>query len=107
METSTDARQVSKDAYIRTYEAKLSLKRAQLWSIKQKVQKAAAAGRIGVSEQLRNAERGADTALATAEAKLQQLGDASDDSWERLTFESNIAWEDLARSLKVIVGRFS
>jgi predicted component of type VI protein secretion system len=65
------------------------------------------AGRIEISEQLLNAEKLAGNALATAEAKSQQLSDAGDDSWENWKFAVDIAWEDLSRSVKALIARFS
>ena len=95
MKTSADARPTCKEVYVQAFEASLSLKRAQLSLIKRKVR------------QLHDAEKHADNALATAAAKLQQLNDANDDSSQSLTPESDVAWEDLARSLKAVVSRFS
>ncbi len=96
-----------RQTYTSSLKANLKRKKEQLAYIKRKVSKARAAGRIEISEQLRNAEKLADSALATVEVKFQQLSDAGDDTWEDLKFSVDMAWEDLSHSVKALVARFS
>lgn len=107
MIANADEKPSSKQVYASSLEANLMRKKEQLAYIKRKVRQAESAGRIGISEQLRNAEKLADSALATAEGELRQLQDASEDSWEELKPSVAMAWEELSRSTKAIVARFS
>ena len=107
MATDASAKSTSRPVYIQSFERKLIHKQTQLEYIKRKIKRAAGAGRIGPSEQLRNAEKRADSALASVNERLQHLKDASDDSWEQLKNGIDMAWDDLSQSIKEIVYRFS
>lgn len=96
-----------KMAYVKTLEARLSAKAAQLAYIKSRVARAADRHRIDVSEQLQNAEKRADSAMATMTERLKDLKDADDCDMEDLKRDIDLAWEDLAKSVKNVVARFS
>jgi len=104
---SGTSRHREKMAYVKTLEARLSAKSAQLAYVKSRVARAADRHRIEVSEQLANAERSADSAMATMTEQLKNLHDADDEAWEDLRYDINLAWEDLAQSIRKIVARFS
>lgn len=94
-------------AYVKTLEARLSAKSAQLAYVKSRVARAADRHRIEVSEQLVNAERSADSAMATMTERVKNLHDADDETWEDLRHDIDLAWEDLAQSIRRVVARFS
>jgi len=93
--------------YVQNLEARLSAKAAQLAYVKSRVARAADRHRIDVSEQLRNAEKRADCAMATMTERLKDLQDADDQNIEDLKRDIDLAWEDLANSIKNVVARFS
>lgn len=93
--------------YTGSLKTNLKRKKEQLAYMKRKISQARTAGRIEISEQLRNAEKLADRSLATAEVKFQQLCDAGDDTWEDLKLAVDIAWEDLSHSVRDLFARFS
>jgi hypothetical protein len=107
MTTIAGAKPSSKQVYLRSLEERLRQKKAQLANVKRKVKHAAKASRSGINVQVQNAEKRADSALATMTAQLQILKDADDISWEQLKFGIEIAWEDLSLSVARIVARFS
>ena len=92
--------------YTREVEAILAQKKTKLEHVKEKIEYAVIAGRITVSEPLRNAERQADCHLATAQAQFEHLKSANDDQWEALRAVVDAACEDLSQSIKMIVARF-
>ena len=94
-------------AYVQSLEARLSAKAAQLAYVKSRVARAADRHRIDVSEQLRNAVKRADWAMATMTGRLRDLQDADDQNIEDLKRDIDRAWEDLANSIKNVVARFS
>jgi len=107
MAANADEKPGSKQIYTRSLQTNLMRKKEQLASIKRRVRQARKAGRIGISEQLRNAEQHADSTLATAEVKFQQLNDAAEESWQELQSDVDQAWEDFSHSVKALVARFS
>ena len=94
-------------AYCKTLEARLSAKAAQLAYVKSRVAHAVDRHRIDVSEQLRTTETRADCAMATMTERLRDLQNADDKKIEDLKRDIDLAWEDLANSIKNVVARFS
>lgn len=96
-----------KMTYVKTLEGRLSEKRIQLAYVKSRVARAADRHGNEVSEQLVNAERSADSAMARMTERLKNLHDADDETWEGLRRDIDLAWEDLAQSIRKVVARFS
>ncbi len=107
MNTDGTSSHQQKMAYCKTLEARLSAKAAQLAYVKSRVAHAADGHRIDASEQLRNAEKRADCAMATMTERLRDLQNADDQNIEDLKRDIDLAWEDLANSIKNVVARFS
>ncbi len=95
-----------KRAYLRNMEAGLAEKQATLRFVKRKIRLAIESGRIHASDQLRKAEHQADCCVADLKRQLDQLEDADDQSWEKLRYELDIAWDNLSQSVRRVVARF-
>lgn len=96
-----------RSAYVRTLQRKLAEKHAALDLVKRRVSRAVAAGRITRSNQLVNAERRADGCLLAAENWIARLSSDADDAWEDSRLSTDIALEELSRSVKQMVARFT
>lgn len=97
----------TKAAYSKVAHEKLVETRTKLAGVKAKIRNAIAIGRIDATVQLKNAQRAVDLNLATAEARIEQLRKAGEDNWETLASDVDTAWEDLSKSIKKLVDRFS
>lgn len=103
----TASKSVRKDAYTRKAEAQLEEAVARLETVKARLKGAVADGQIEMAETLRNAEKQADAHVETVRRRLARLRDAGEESWEDLKEGVDEAWEELAVTIKKIVGRFS
>lgn len=97
----------NRSAYLRTVEARFAEKRTALELVTRKINKAVAAGRIARSEQLVNAERQANGCVLALENWITRLSSEPDDEWEESRFGTDIALEELSRSVKQMVARFT
>jgi len=95
-----------KRTYIRNIEVRLAEKKATLRFVKRKIKLANESGRIHASDQLLKAEHQADCCVADLRKQLDQLEGADDQSWERLRYQVDVAWDDLSQSVRKIVARF-
>ena len=94
-----------KRAYIRNVEVRLAAKKATLKIVKRKIRLAKEAGRIHASDQLMKAEHQADCCVADLRKQLDQLEAADDQSWEKLCYQLDVAWDELSQSVRRIVAR--
>ncbi len=94
-----------KKSYIQNIEVMLAQKKTTLGLVKRKINLATHSGRIHPSEQLLKAERQADACIAELRKQLDQLGSANDQSWEKLRFQVDVAWDELSQSIRKIVAR--
>jgi hypothetical protein len=94
-------------AYVRSVNKRLAEKRTALELVKRKVDRAITAGRIARSEQLVNAEHKANDCLLAVENLLARLVCDFDDDWEDSRFRTDIALEELSKSVKQMVARFT
>ena len=95
-----------KRTYIRNIEVRLAEKKTTLRFVKRKIKLANESGRIHVSDQLLKAEHQADCCVADLRTQLDQLERADDQSWEKLRYQVDVAWDDLTQSVRKIVARF-
>ncbi len=95
-----------KKAYIRGVELKLAEKQETLRFVKRKIKLATKSGRIHASDQLLKAEHQADSCAVALREQLDQLESIDDQSWQRLRFQVDTAWDDFSQSIKKIVARF-
>ncbi len=102
METVSIKAQYSKNASKRLTET-----HAKLDVVNAKIRNAVASGRLEGGEQLELAQNAVKVNLAAAEARLARLRKSSDEAWEELKNEVENASEDLSRSIKQLVARFS
>lgn len=93
-------------SYLHEVAATLAQKKTKLEFVKEKVRLSVMSGRMIVSDQLRYAERQAESHLAAAEEHFERLKSAKDDSWEEMRVAVDSACEDLSQSTKKIVARF-
>ncbi len=81
--------------------------RAKLNSIKAAIRQATITGRLRPSEQLNRALGAIEVNFAAAETQLRVLQKSGEDDWEEERVELDEAWENLARSIAILVTRFS
>lgn len=107
--TSSEAPGIAaeRSAYVRSAEAKLAEKRTALELVKLKVNRAVAAGRIARSDQLINAERQATGCLLAVENWIECLSAEPGDDWQESRLSTDIALEELSKSVKQMVARFT
>jgi len=91
-----------RDAYKKKAEAELELAQAQLAEFKAKVKGFAADTRVKYAEQVDHLEKAVDD----AKHKLKELGEASEDVWEKLKDGVESALRSLSATLKDIADKF-
>lgn len=96
-----------RSAYVRSAEAKLAEKRTAFELVKLKVNRAVAAGCIARSDQLMNAERQATGCLLAVENWIERLSAEPGDDWQESRLSTDIALEELSKSVKQMVARFT
>jgi len=101
------ANATKQSSYTRKQAAKLEETKAKLDGVKAKIKTAVANGQIESSEQLMKAELQAESHLATVEQRLAQVKDASEVSLDDLKIGLELAWDDLAISIRKIVARLT
>ena len=91
-----------RDAYRQKMEAQLEEQQAHLNVLKAKVKRAVADGKIMAYEELADAEG----KLASAKAKVKELGTASEGAWEEMKGGVDKAWGSLTDSCKKAAEKF-
>jgi ElaB/YqjD/DUF883 family membrane-anchored ribosome-binding protein len=86
----------TKEAYKQKLEAEVELAQAKLAELKAEAKISAADTRIKYDEQIEDLGRKVDT----AKAKMNELGEASDDAWEHLKDGAENAWDKLRESVR-------
>jgi predicted nucleic acid-binding Zn-ribbon protein len=90
------------DAYKQKLEAELEVAQAKLVQLKADAKNATADAQIKLSEEADTLEQGVDA----AKAKLAELADAGEDTWEQLKEGAESAWGKLSASLRNIADKF-
>ncbi len=98
---------IDRCAYVRSIKKKLAEKRTALELVKRKVNRAVTAGRIARSEQLVNAEHKANDCLLAVEGWVARLACELDEEWEDSRLRTDIALDELSKSVKQMVARFT
>jgi len=86
---------------------KLVESKAKLNSIRAAIKQATTAGRLRPSEQLQRALDAMEINFEAAETQLRVLQKSGEDDWENECVKLDGAWENLARSIAMLVARFS
>ena len=81
--------------------------RAKLDNIRAAIKQATTTGRLQPSKQLNQALGAIEVNFAAAETQLRVLQKSGEDDWEERRVDLDEAWEDLARSIAILVARFS
>lgn len=97
----------AKAAYSRAARSQLVESRAKLDNIRAAIKQAAATGRLQPSKPLNLALGAIEVNFAAAETQLGVLQKSGEDDWEEERVELDEAWENLARSIAILVTRFS
>jgi chromosome segregation ATPase len=92
----------SKEAYKQKIEAEVELAQARLAELKGKVKNSAADARIEYEDQIEDLEQKIDA----TNAKLKELGEASEHAWENLKDGVESAWSTLSRAVKDTAAKF-
>ena len=90
-----------RDAYRQKMEAQFEEQRARLELLKAKTKRAVADGKIIAYEELADAE----SKLASAKARLKELGAASEGAFEEMKSGVEKAWSDLSASCTKAVNK--
>lgn len=92
----------TKDAYKQKIDAEFELAQAKLDEFKAQAEKLSAEARIRHARHVEDLERKA----AATRAKLQELDEASEDTWEQLTDSVENTWKVLQSTLEEAVTTF-
>lgn len=97
----------AKAARSRAARNKLVESKAKLNSIRTAIRHATTTGRLRPSEQLERALDAMEVNFEAAENQLRILQKSGEDDWENECVKLDGAWENLARSIAILVARFS
>ncbi|RZV35931.1 MAG: hypothetical protein EX272_09645 [Chromatiales bacterium] len=97
----------AKAACSKAARTKLVESRAKLNSVRAAIRQATSTGRLRPSEQLNRALGAMEVNFAAAETQLRVLQKSGEDDWENARVELDGAWENLARSIALLVARLS
>ena len=92
----------TKEAYKQKIEAELELAQAHLSELKAGAKSVTADARIEYAKQIDELEQQIDA----TKAKLKELGEASEDTWERLKDGVESAWDALSTAVRNTVAKF-
>jgi hypothetical protein len=92
----------TKEAYKQKIEAELELARAKLAEFKAQAKSSAADARIKHAKQVDDLEKKFDA----TKAKLNELGEASDDAWDQLKDGVESAWGALRVAIRNAAAKF-
>lgn len=97
----------AKAAYSKAARNKLVESKAKLDSIRAAIRNATTTGRLRPSDQLERALDAMEVNFEAAESQLRILQKSGEDDWENQCVKLDGAWENLARSIAILVARFS
>jgi hypothetical protein len=92
----------TKEAYQQKIEAELELAQAKLAELKAQAKSSAADARIKYAKQVDELEQKVDA----TKAKLKELGEASNESWEQLKDGVETAWGALIAAFRDAAAKF-
>ena len=92
----------TRDAYKQKMEAELEAAQAKLAELKAWAKGSTADARIEAAKQVDELEKSVDA----AKAKLKELGEASEDAWERLKEGVDSGWASLSSSVRDAAAKF-
>jgi tRNA C32,U32 (ribose-2'-O)-methylase TrmJ len=92
----------TKEAYKQKMVAELGLVKAKLAELKARADCSAADARIQYAEQFNDLEQRIDD----TKAKLKELSDASEDTWERLKDGVEASWHALSTAVRQAAAKF-
>jgi flagellar motility protein MotE (MotC chaperone) len=92
----------TKEAYKQKIEAELELAQAKLAEFRAQAKSSAADARIQHAKQVDELEQN----INATKAKLQELGEASDDGWEQLKAGVESAWGALSAAIRNAAAKF-
>jgi predicted phage gp36 major capsid-like protein len=92
----------TKEAYKQKIEAELDLAKAKLAELKAQADSAAADARIKYAEQFDELEQ----KVNATKAKLRELGEASEETWERLKDGVEASWNALSTAVRHAADTF-
>jgi hypothetical protein len=92
----------TKEAFKQKVEAEVELVQAKLAELKAQAKSSAADAQIKYAEQVDELEK----KVAATKAKLKELGEASEDTWERLKDGVESAWDALSSAVKATAAKF-
>lgn len=87
---------ITRDAYKQKIEAELDLAEAQMAKFKAQMKIAGADAQISYAKQIERLEQGVET----TKGKLKELGEASEEAWERIQVGVESAWHSLSTAVK-------
>lgn len=93
----------TKEAYKQKIEAEVALVQAKLVVLKAQANNYAADASIKYAKQIDELEQG----LVATKAKLKELSEASDDSWEHLKDGMESTWNTLSAAVRNTAAKFS
>jgi mevalonate kinase len=92
----------TKEAFKQKIEADVELAQAKLAELKAQAKSSAADARIKFAEHANELEK----KVEATKIKLKELGEASDDGWERLKVGVEGAWSSLSTAVRDTVAKF-
>jgi hypothetical protein len=92
----------TKEAFKQKIEAEVELAQAKLAELKAQAKSSAADARIKYAEHVEELEM----KLEATKAKLKELGEASEDGWERLKGGVENAWGAMSATIRDTVAKF-
>jgi hypothetical protein len=92
----------AKEAFKQKVEAEVELAHAKLAELKAQAKSSAADARVKYAVHIEELEQ----KVAATKARLKELGEASEDSWDRLKDGVENAWKALSHSVRDAVAKF-
>ena len=91
----------TKDAYKQKIEAEVDLVKAQLEVLKAKAKGLSADANLEYAKEIKDME----DSYEMVKAKLHELGEASESTWENLKVETENAWDSLSANVKNAIAK--
>lgn len=91
----------TKDAYKQKVEAELELVKAQLEVLQAKAKGLSADANLEYAKEIKDME----DSYAIVKAKLEELGEASESTWENLKVETENIWNALSANVKCAIAK--
>lgn len=92
----------TRDAYKQKMEAELEAAQAKLAELKARAKSAGADAQLEASRRMDELEKGVES----AKAKLKELGESSEEAWEKLKDGIDNAWSALSTSVRDAAAKF-